>query len=396
MIAVLCYLPPAEAGGYAQGFQGSQSAGMSGAVTARPDMPEAGFYNPAGFVLQEDFGFGIGGAALVPQVIYEDPGTGERTRAEVSGAFPPYFHGYFRFGDFAAGLSMGVPFGAGLQWPEDWPGRFEVTSTSLRVFEAAPSVAWRPLQWLSVGAGPRFAWGTVGYERFLDFARPGEEGFVELSANAPAVGAQVGVWAQVHDLISLGASWRSSMDLDFEGIARFENIPPEMEMDAHDTVARTRMVLPHRFALGLAYEVMGSGVLSLDLEYNLWSAFDTFEVAFESDAIDDIVEDRSWNNTIAMRAGAEYLSPVDGLTIRSGVAIDPTPAPRETLSPAQPDTDRTVMSLGAGYIAAEGLQVDLAYNFVILNRTASGDEDFGGIYDGQIHVFTLGIRGRPR
>ncbi len=394
-IAVALIATPAVAGGYSQGFQGAQSAGISGAVTARPDMPEAGYYNPAGWTLQQQWGIGGGGSLIIPIVIHEDPSTGRQTRAEVDGAFPPNVHAFGNWRDFAAGISVGVSHGAGLQWPEDWPGRFEVTSTSLQAIEASPSVAWRPLDRLAIGGGPRFVWGRVGYERFIDFARPGEEGFVGLEADAPGVGAQLGVWGAVTDRVMLGASWRSAIDLEFEGMANFEDIPIEMEDQAHDTMARTEMVLPHRFAAGVAYEVIGAGILSLDFEYTRWGAYETFDVTFDSDGVDDISEDRSWKHTLGMRAGAEYISPVDGLSVRSGLAIDPTPAPEDTLTPAQPDTDRTVMSLGAGYQVVEGLHFDMAYNFIILNRTTSADDGFSGIYDGQIHVFSVGMRATP-
>lgn len=384
-----------QAGGYAQEFQGHQSAGLAGAVTGRPDMPEAGYFNPAGWMLQDRYGVGGGVTVLVPLVAHEEPQSGERTRAEVDGAFPPYLHGFARFGDFAAGLSVGVPYGAGLQWPEDWSGRFEVTSTSLRAFEAAPSVAWRPVDWFALGAGPRIAWGQVNYERYLDFAHPGEEGFVRLAAGAPAMGGQVGAWAQVHDLWSVGLSWRSAMTLEFEGMARFEDIPPEMEHRAHDTVARTEMILPHRIAAGVAYELGVVGVISVDLQYTLWGAVENFEVHFESDGVDDIEEPRNWSNAIAMRVGAEYFAPVDGLSLRTGFAIDPSPVPEETLSPAQPDTDRTITSFGVGYEVSEFLQMGLAYNFIVLSQTASTGDGFPGVYDGWIHVFSLGVEGRP-
>ena len=386
---------PVEATGYAQGFQGAPSAGVGGAMTARPNTPEAGYYNPAGFALQDDWGAYVGGSLLFPLVYHEDEETRERTRAQVDGAFPPALHAYGSFGDFAAGLSLGIPYGASLQWPDDWPGRFEATSTSLSAMEAAPSVAWQPTDWLAIGGGPRVVWGTMGFGRALDFAREDEEGFVELEASAPGVGAQLGAWGQVHDLWSVGASWRSAIDLGFEGTARFEDIPEEMEDQAHDTRAETDMILPHRFALGVAYELAAAGVISLDLEYSLWSAFDTYEVRFDSDDINDIEEARDWSNTISMRAGVEYFAPVDGLSLRTGITVEPSPAPEETLSAAQPNTDRTSMSLGGGFEAVEGVNFDIAYNFIMMNRTASADEGMGGIYDGQIHVFSLGVTVGP-
>lgn len=391
MVVLSFWAVPAVAGGFSQGFQGSTSAGLSGAVTGRPNMPEAGYYNPAGFAIQDEWGIGVGGSFLFPQVFHEDPETNTQTRAEVNGAFPPSLHGFGRYGKFAGGLSLGIPYGSGLQWPDDWPGRFEVTSTSLRVMEAAPSVAWRPLDWLAIGGGPRVAWANVSFAQRLDFARPEEEARVSLEAATPGFGGQLGVWAQPLDLLTVGLSWRSAMTLNFAGLAIFEDVPPEMSGSAHDTTGRTTITLPDRIAVGLAYELAATGFISVDLEYNRWSVFDTFEVRFDSSDVPDMEEARNWDNTISMRLGVEYISPFDGLAIRSGFAIDPSPAPSETLTPAQPDTDRYMISLGAGYRTEPGVQVDVAYNYITLSRTNSAS-DFAGIYDGQVHVFSVSVR----
>ena len=392
--AILTVAETAEASGYAQGLQGAPSAGVTGALTARPDVPEAGYFNPAGFAIQDEWGLGAGGSALFPLVQHEGD-DGERTRAEVDGAFPPYLHAFGRYQDFALGISAGVPYGSSLQWPEDWEGRFEATATSIRAMEAAPSVAWRATDWLAVGAGPRLVWADVGFERFQDVAREGEEAHVRLDASTPGLGAQAGAWVAPHDLWSFGASWRSAVDLNFEGMAHFDDVPPEMEPNMHDTPASTQMVLPHRLAVGVAYEIMANGIVSLDLEYSLWSSYDNFEVQFASDEVDDIVEDRDWNNTISMRVGTEFISPLDGLAIRTGLAYEPSPAPRETLTAAQPATDRTITSLGFGYSPFDGVEIDAAYNFSIFTRTASADEGLSGAYDGFIHAFTLGVHARP-
>ncbi len=395
MMALCLLATPAEAGGYAQGFQGAQSAGISGAVTGRPNLPEAGFFNPAGFTLQDEWGVGIGSSFIFPMVEHQNPETGRRTRSEVNGSLPPFLHAFGKYDAFAAGLTLGIPYGAALQWPDGWAGRFEVTSTNLRVMEAAPSLAWRPINEFAIAAGPRFVWGDMGFTSAIDFARPGEEGLVELEANGGGVGAQVGLWGRVYEGLSLGASWRSAITVDVDGMARFEDVPPEMSEAAHDTRAATQMVLPHRFAVGLAYQLDMMGVLSLDVEYNRWSANEVFDVRFDSDDVQDISDPRNWNNTISMRAGVEYVSPIDGLSVRSGIAIEPSPAPEDELTPAQPSTDRTSMSLGFGYRPAEGVAVDAAYNLLILDETSSRGQGFEGVYDGLIHVFTLGLRLSP-
>lgn len=394
-VAGLLWIPSAaSAGGFSQPLLGAQSAGTGGAVTGRADVPEAGFYNPAGWTLQRDWGAAIGGSAMYPIVVHR-AGDGTQTSAEVEGSYPPFLHAYGAFGDLAAGLSIDVPFGAGVQWPEQWEGRFEATATRLQAFEAAPAVAWRPIDEFAVGAGPRLLWAQLGFEQFRDFAQDDQEGFVELNASGVGVGAQVGAWGAVHDHWTVGASWRSASTVELEGMAHFEDIPPEMQHLAHDTPASTTMALPHRFAAGFAYDMPVMGRLSVDVEYTLWSSNDEFVVDFESDDIDAIEQQRNWGNTFSMRAGVESLPVIQGLVLRSGLAYEPSPAPREAVTAAQPTTDRMITSLGAGYIPFDGVEIDAAYNFMLLDSTVAADDGLSGTYGGQVHAFTLGVYLRP-
>src|SRR5690554_2586699 len=186
---------PALAGGYAQGTQGAASAAVAGAMTARPDTPEAAFYNPAGLALRPGWGAMVGTGVIFPTLFHVDPESGERTRAENDLAFVPHLHASWRPGErVGLGLSVGVHYGSSLRWPENWEGRFEAQAVSLRAFETAPSLALRLTKWLSIGAGPRVLLGSIGLERQIDVARSGEEARVDLSANAWGLGAQAGVW----------------------------------------------------------------------------------------------------------------------------------------------------------------------------------------------------------
>ncbi|TXD31383.1 hypothetical protein FRC96_21220 [Lujinxingia vulgaris] len=392
-LGVMClWGAPALAGGYAQGTQGAASAGVAGAMTARPDSPEAGYYNPAGLALRPGWGAMVGTGAIFPTLFHVDPESGERTRAENDLAFVPHLHASWRPGErVGLGLSVGVPYGSSLRWPENWEGRFEAQAVSLRAFEAAPSLAIRPTRWLAFGAGPRVLLGSIGLERQIDVARSGEEARVQLSANAWGLGAQAGVWVAPTRRLSFGLSWRSTVRLNFSGIADFSDVPPELSEQARDTAFTTTIVLPDRIVLGGAWELGADAIVSLDVEYNRWSANEHFEVDFEDEQVDDINEARGWRDTFGMRVGVEYASPQGGLVMRSGFAIDPSPAPAEAISPAQPDTDRYIASLGVAYDVDDHLQVNLAYNYVILSQNAAGADAYPGIYDGFAHVLVLSL-----
>lgn len=59
--------------------------------------------------------------------------------------------------------------------------------------------------------------------------------------------------------------------------------------------------------------------------------------------------DRSWNNTIQYKIGAEYQLNKD-IMLRAGYGYDPTPVPTDTFDIGWPDTDRSMYTIGLGWI----------------------------------------------
>ncbi len=377
--------------GYAQNVQGASAAGVSGAMVARPNTAEAGYYNPAGWVLQGSGGVSLSGAASVPWVDVEVEATEESGRAALDGRVQGQGFGFVRRGDVAVGLYGGQSYGGGLKWPEDWEGRYEVGAMEVSAWEVAPSVAYRPIDRVALGVGPRIVRGAMSQANRVAASQDGQEYLWEMEASAVGVGMQAGAWAAVSDSLALGASWRSAIDLEMEASTQALSLE---DGEPWDLEAMTTTVLPQRWSLGLAYRMAPMGILSLDLEYRRWGAYDRVEVGFDDSAAEPVVEERDWEGTLAMRAGVEARGLADGLIIRSGLAIEPSPAPEREARTAQPDGDRTVVSLGGGFEITSEWRIDGAYQFIILDQNASQGDGFEGIYDGQIHAFAMGLSGR--
>lgn len=393
-LCLFLYAGPVEGAGFAQGMQGAKSSGMAGAVTARKDLRESGYFNPASYAFEPGLTFGFGGALVMGQMAHIDPQTGERTETLPGSGMPPYAHVAYSDGMFAGSLSFLVPFGSGLGWPEDWAGRFEITEIGLQALELSPSVAFRPIPQIAIAAGPRILNATVEYKRRINTVNPPQEGSVHLGTAGWGRGWQASILGEPIEDWTVGLSYRSQVRFDFAGAAHFENIPIEMSHRAHDSAATTTLVLPGRLALGTAYEFGFGLLLSADVEYMGWRTFDEFAINFESEGVPDVAEPRNWNDTVALRIGAEYGGLAEGLALRTGVAIDPSPSPRDTLSPSLPDTNRVVATLGASYAFGFGLEVDGAYGRVFMSPTSSEGEAFPGDYRASVNLLSLGIGGR--
>jgi long-chain fatty acid transport protein len=391
-ILTLVFLPStAHAAGFAVAEQGAASLGVAGAATARQDLAEAAWYNPA--AVPPGVVASLGGSVIVPTLKHTDRGT---TTSEGGPSTPPWVHAGWvgGFGRHRAGLFVvgNVPSGAGLRWPDFWPGRYEVTAIELQVFEASANAVYGieltdDLE-LGVGGSVRRMRSTVELERKIDAVETEAE--VMLGGAADAVGAGASLWGRWRGL-SLGANYRSPATLDFEGAAHFEDVPVELSGAAHDQDVVTTVTLPERLAVGAAYD-FGDGAASLDAEYFGWSRFETFAIDFADEETPDVEEPRDWHDTVALRGGYEHRLLDRALAVRGGLAFDPTPSPTDTLSPTLPDASRIVATVGVGYAFDFGLRVDASFAHVALLPTeATGEETFPGRYAGRAEVLSLGV-----
>lgn len=334
-----------------------------------------------------------GVSGLAPSVAHVQPRSGDQTAAQTDMSAIPYVHAGYRFGDFGVGFSFDVPFGSGLSWPTDWRGRFEITSIELQVFEVAGVVVWRPIDELSIAAGPRLGRSTVGYGRQIDAVDT--EGSVLLAGDATGIGGQLAMMYRPTDRLTLGLSWRSRMHLDFSGWADFNDVPIELQQKAHDQFVTTELTLPDRVALGAAWR-FDDAVASVDVTYWTWSTFQEFGIDFEDEQTPDVTQPRNWSDSVTLSAGWEQRGLVDDLALRMGLAFDSAPSPSSTLSPSSPDGNRLIPSVGAGYTVTNDVQLDVSYGRVIFLGAEATGNAFPGSYDASADLLSLGLTYRPR
>ncbi|MDE6248183.1 MAG: outer membrane protein transport protein, partial [Paramuribaculum sp.] len=65
------------------------------------------------------------------------------------------------YDNLSAGISLYTPYGSSINWGKNWPGAVLNQSVDLKVFTVQPTVSWRIIPGLSVGAGLMISWGNV-------------------------------------------------------------------------------------------------------------------------------------------------------------------------------------------------------------------------------------------
>ena len=78
----------ADAAGFALSEQGAASFGLAGAATARIDLADRGFYNPAGWALHDGLELAADLSVIAPTLSHEDPNSGVRTVSDDHVASP--------------------------------------------------------------------------------------------------------------------------------------------------------------------------------------------------------------------------------------------------------------------------------------------------------------------
>lgn len=383
----------AQAAGFANSAQSATSTAMGGVGFANPDEPNASYYNPAIMSQNEGFTAYVGPTFIVPSSTFESA-TGEGS-AETKGAFfpPPNGHVGYRIDEnWSAGLGVTLPYGLGITWPDEWVGRETIQSQQLQTLNINPNVAYKiPGTDLTLAAGGQVVFSSIELRRRI-IMRSDKEIQSHLGGTGYGFGGTAGVLFQPVEGLSLGASYRSAVRLDYDGVAHFENEEGTPFEDRFvDGDVTTNLTLPHTVGVGLGWQ-LDRLFLEVDVQYTTWHTYDRVVIDFEKDRPSEsstVVSE--WRDAAAIRFGAEY-EVVDRLPLRLGLAMDQTPIPEETFSPSLPGNDRAIGSFGAGYTLDNGIRFDAAYQLVsALARDVSNETSPDGTYQTTAHLVGINV-----
>lgn len=177
----------------------------------------------------------------------------------------------------------------------------------------------------------------------------------------------VGMLYKPIDFMTLGLTYRSQAQAEFEGDAYFNGVhgaDVEMQYDHPEQVQLGVRIQPHK-----RFFIEG------DVVWTQWGNADYQKESFEPALLGMVPYkqyERDWRNTNQVRLGAEWQA-TDIITLRGGYFYDPSPIPDKTFDLMWPDADRKTYSLGAGFNFGN-LTVDLAVQYAI----AEDDRFIGG------------------
>ncbi len=430
----------------AEGYQintlSTRQIGMAHIGTALKLGSESMVFNPAGLSFMKgtsDISFGITGIKSTVKF------TQGAYTAETDNPLGTPIFGYagFRLSKkFFAGISISNPAGNSLVWPDNWKGTHFVQDISLQAFSVQPTISFKINDKWSIGAGFMANFGNfelnkgllpigglAGYLQAPGFPQAYKDiisstiGISTLNVNLKGdskitYGFNVGIMFTPNEKWSFGLSYRSKVMMTLEE-GETTVTPATEQLQTLFTALSTpgspllnpsiagalslngmsfsaELPIPSNLHLGAAYKPNTKWLISAELQYVGWKAYDKLVIEFENPALTS-TQQKNFSNSMIYRIGGEYYAN-EKFTFRAGFIFDSTPVDKMLYSPETPGANKPSLTAGLTFAPSEKFALDLGLQYLNGQKTSGSMPQtsplppFAGDYKSTAILPSLGLR----
>lgn len=423
LIAVACagFASTAQASGYRFGSQSVSAQGTADASGAEAADASTIFYNPAGLSRLEGTQFLGGGTLVVPHSTYQDTGSKTFTGRTPGGTtkdyapdavFAPALYASKKLNEqWSVGMGMFVPYGAKLDYGNDWSGRYAITNIKLEAIALNPSVSFKLNERHSFGFGvtaehmkaelgqavdvpgtvkamhdksPAAAIAFVtNIGRTQGAAAAGaaqqalnntKDGHASMDGDDWGFGFNLGYLYQMNEGTRFGISYRSSISHKLKGdtIWDFSQVSNNAAVNGFisaasgkvNSEALVELRTPETLSVNAFHQMDDRWALMGDVTWTRTSRLENLDIQFPPTAEGAERIRQNWKDTYRVSLGTNYKYS-ENLLLRAGIAHDQAPVrSAELRHPALPDSDRMQYSIGANWKLNANSSLDLAYSYI--------------------------------
>ena len=322
IISVTCLLPkPAAAAGFYFPEVGTPSSLGTGGVTNVTNTygADAAWTNPAGMTALEEDRIFAGLQVVLPKIEFDSSiasGGGNDGNNAGETAFIPSFFYLKKLSDRTRlGFSVTVPLGGGVDYGDNFAGRYETINSHLEGIAFSPSLGYEINEQLSVGAGVSFIHTLYEQDIAINPAFvptvDGGDGKLKIE-DADDWGYQpfLGLTYRLSDQALLGVVYRAKMDVDLEGDVKYRNLGALTPSVNSVDVGWDN---PQTLEAGLSYQLNDEKTLFINAGWQDWSEFSDNEVAFTGVGVATL--DRNWDDTWQAGIALTHLENRQGYTV---------------------------------------------------------------------------------
>lgn len=374
---------------WAEGYQvnlfSAKQIGMGHTGTALKLGAESMIFNPGALGFSDKTLDITGSVTALKSNCSAEPSTGGKYETQNPISTPLGFNVAFKIYDnLQAGITFYTPYGSGIDWTKNWPGAELNQSCVLKVYDVQPTVAWRITPKLSVGVGMMLSWGTVDLNKGLVSGRTVDQlmgtnlqdiaaASVNLKGTSQvAVGANIGVMYDINKKWSVGANFRTKMDMkvkagdatvDYANEAIKERLESVVGLINEANFAAS-MPCPWVLNIGGSFKPNDRLTLAADVQLTGWKAYKELNIEFPEQlkSFNQNIK-KNYKNALAYKIGAQYAL-THRMDLRAGLMIDCTPVNRDFYNPETPGMTKIEPTVGFSFRPIERLSIDLAFMYI--------------------------------
>jgi long-chain fatty acid transport protein len=407
----------AQASGYRFGSQSVAGQGTADANGAEANDASTIFYNPAGLSRLEGTQISAGATVVVPHSTYKDTGSTHFTGAPTGGtaadgyapdavAAPSLYISKKLNDQWAVGLGMFVPYGAKLDYGNNWNGRYALSNIKLEAITLNPSVSWKlnqhhafgfgidaehmkaelgqavdvPGSIAALSSGTGAAQGALLIKQIA--ALGGNPALLKTAGDAHGSndgqdwgwGFNLGYLFTLDENTRFGLAYRSSVShqlkgstvWDFSQVTTDPIVNKVLAAASHkvNSAALVSLRTPETLSANVFHQFDSKWAGMADVTFSRHNRMGDLDIQFPGTGEGNEVIRQQWKNTVRVSLGGNYAYN-ENLTLRAGVAYDESPVKSAELThPALPDSDRMQYSFGANWKLSPRSSIDLAYSFL--------------------------------
>jgi len=399
---------PGLAGGIWLYDLGAPSMGRAGAGSAASAEDAAtGFANPAGMTLLDDSSLVIGVTGLfVSSKFQPGPATTESGGGGGdAGGFTPGSGVYYvnRHSERTQwGLTLNSWFGLGLDYDDDWAGRYFTHEADIFTMALTGTVSHRLSDRVSIGGGVSAVYGELTVETAINNALDGlADGRLDINSDDYGFGFNAGLMFEVSPETRLGFTYRSQVDLGLDDVVRATGVGPTLqaaldEIGLTGSVVDLDVVIPQAVSIAAWHRVSDRLTIMGDVGWQDWSEFGRMGISISSDPLMSLTTPTRYEDTWRVGLGAEWALRNRPWKISAGVSYDSSPVSPADRTPEFP-LDRQIR-LSVGLHIHHGKRFDWAVTYTYVDSGSGKINASLGEFTGRIQgaydpydVHTLGF-----
>ncbi len=394
--AALLVSQGALASGYNFGTQSAAGQGTANANGAEAADASVVYANPAGMSRLKGTNFTQVLDLVLPSVKFEQTGsatgkssaslgslvgaatsvTGDSGGDPVHSTWVP--HGYLTHqinDQWTAGIGVFVPFGAKVEYGDNFVGRYYGQKTELKTIDINPSVSFKLNEMHSFGFGLDFQYMKAMLQRKVKYsALPGNstDFTFHVEGDSWGYGYNLGYMLQLDERTRFGVAYRSAIKQDNKGDATLTDYLGVLRSSSNSASAAVKT--PESLSLNGYHDVNDKLAVMGDVTWTRHSHLD--QVVVDALPITVTYMQTNWKDTYKASIGAAYKLN-ESVKLRAGYMYDQSPSGADSdVLVTMPDNNRQWLSVGANWKLTSKDSLDFAYSYVfIANRKVDRSYD---------------------